>query len=123
MPRRGYTTQSGVSTPGTAALRPCALQGRQIEHRKNTRHPCNALSPFRANREMGWFPGLKPWAKFSSPFLGAAGRLGARVLKLIYRLTVPLCIPKLRKSAYQVLSFETWREGPSMFPRYRSQFR
>jgi hypothetical protein len=39
------------------------------------------------------------------------------------QLTVPLCIPKLRKRSYQVFSFETWRERPSMLSGHRRQFR
>jgi hypothetical protein len=35
MPRTGYRTQPGLSTPGTAEPRKCALKGR--EHRENTR--------------------------------------------------------------------------------------
>jgi hypothetical protein len=31
--------------PGNATPRPCALQGREIEQSKNTRPPCNDLSP------------------------------------------------------------------------------
>jgi hypothetical protein len=47
-----------------------ALKGRQTEHGENARLPCNHLSPpgmskrqrvecFRANRLMGWFPGVE----------------------------------------------------------------
>ena len=28
----------------------------------------NDLSPFQGEPLLGWFPGLKPWAEFSSPF-------------------------------------------------------
>jgi hypothetical protein len=35
-------------------------------------HFAHAISrPFRANRFIGCFPGLKPWAKFFSPSAGA----------------------------------------------------
>jgi hypothetical protein len=52
-----------------------ALKGRQIERTNHTNAgcPCNmpicsfarSSRPFRAKRFIGWFPGLKPWAKLS----------------------------------------------------------
>jgi hypothetical protein len=39
MPRRGYTTQLGVSTPGNRPKPHRALKGRQTEHGENIRLP------------------------------------------------------------------------------------
>jgi hypothetical protein len=52
MPRRGYTTQPGVSTPGNRPKPHRALKGRQTEHVYYT----IISRPFRANRLTGWFP-------------------------------------------------------------------
>jgi hypothetical protein len=53
LPRRGCRVQPGVSTPGTYHPQRRALKGRKIEQG-------NALRPFRANRFIGCYPGLKP---------------------------------------------------------------
>ncbi len=45
-----------------------ALKGREIDSRLILRLTPSILSPFRAIRRGVRFPGLKPWAEFSSPF-------------------------------------------------------
>jgi hypothetical protein len=94
MPRRGYTTQPGVSTPGTFAPRRCALKGRRstrsvppnvaphnrdeslVDARTETGAGYIAFltlsgqsmwRPFRARCGLGRFPGLKPRAESCSP--------------------------------------------------------
>jgi hypothetical protein len=57
--------------PGNPPPRRCALKGRQI--RRGKTHVENELAhvssrPFRANRVIEYFPGLKPWAESCSPF-------------------------------------------------------
>ena len=56
MPRRGYTTQPGVSTSGNRPGPHRALKGRQTERGKNTRPPCNDLSPFQGESLDGLVP-------------------------------------------------------------------
>jgi hypothetical protein len=49
MPRRGYRAQPGVSTPGTAEPRKCALQGAKTSGVKTRVHDVRISGPFRAN--------------------------------------------------------------------------
>jgi hypothetical protein len=100
LPRRGYTTQPGVSTPGTFRPRCRALKGRRRtqsippivppqnrdEALVDVRVETDAgyivfltvlgqsmWRPFRARCGLGRFPGLKPRAESCSPF-GAKNR-------------------------------------------------
>jgi hypothetical protein len=95
MPRRGYTTQPGVSTPGTFRPRRCALKGRRrrrpvppdvaLQNRDMSLIDVRAETdagyivfltllgqlmwrPFRARCGLGRFPGLKPRAESCSRF-------------------------------------------------------
>jgi hypothetical protein len=57
-----------VETPGTVPTQQRALKGLQIACVNSARQTCSDLSPLQGAPFLKWFPGLKPWAKFFSPF-------------------------------------------------------
>jgi hypothetical protein len=56
----------GKRPPGRRALKGCQIRRCKMHAENELAHVISR--PFRANRVIEYFPGLKPWAESSSPF-------------------------------------------------------